>query len=38
LMKFGCLPTAADPDHPTQTELDAVQAKLAEYQKIFDTH
>ena len=38
LMKLGCLPPAADTDHPTRTELDAIQAKLAEYQKIFDTH
>ncbi|MFB3062642.1 MAG: asparaginase domain-containing protein, partial [Candidatus Binatia bacterium] len=38
LMKLGCLPPAADSDHPTRAELDAIQAKLAEYQKIFDTH
>jgi len=38
LMKLGCLPPAADTDHPTRTEVNAIQAKLAEYQKIFDTH
>jgi len=38
LMKLGCLPPAVDPDHPTPAELDGIRAKLAEYQKIFDTH
>jgi L-asparaginase len=34
LMKFGSLPPAADPDHPTTEETAAV----AEYQRVFDTH
>jgi len=38
LMKFGSLPSAADPAHPTQVEIDAVKAKLAQYQEVFDTH
>jgi hypothetical protein len=38
LLRFGSLPPAADPEHPTSAELDAVQAKLAEYQSVFDTH
>jgi L-asparaginase len=38
LMRFGSLPPAADPEHPTQGELEAVQAKLAAYQAVFDTH
>jgi L-asparaginase len=38
LMRFGSLPPAADPAHPTASELEAVQAKLAEYQAVFDTH
>jgi L-asparaginase len=38
LLRFGSLPPAADPEHPTPAELKAVQAKLAEYQSVFDTH
>ena len=38
LLKFGSLPPAADPDHPTPGEREAVLAKLAQYQAIFDTH
>jgi L-asparaginase len=38
LMRFGSLPPAADPEHPTRAELEAVQAKLAAYQAVFDTH
>jgi hypothetical protein len=38
LMKFGCLPPAADPANPTGTEAEATKAKLKEYQAIFDTH
>jgi L-asparaginase len=38
LMEFGSLPSAADPAHPTQVEIDAVKAKLAQYQEVFDTH
>jgi len=38
LMKFGSLPPAADPDHPTSAEAAAIRGKLAEYQAIFDTH
>ena len=38
LMKLGSLPPTADPDHPTDGELAATRAKLAEYQAIFDTH
>lgn len=38
LMKFGSLPAAADPDQPNSTELEAVWAKLVEYQEVFDTH
>ena len=38
LMKLGSLPVPADPDHASKAELDAIRAKLAEYQKIFDTH
>jgi hypothetical protein len=38
LMKFGSLPPAADPAHPTAAETEATKAKLKEYQAIFDTH
>jgi hypothetical protein len=38
LLRFGSLPPASDPEHPTRAELEAVQAKLAEYQSVFDTH
>jgi L-asparaginase len=38
LMKFGSLPPVADLDHPTESELKAIKAKLAEYQAVFDTH
>ncbi|MGE5218464.1 MAG: asparaginase domain-containing protein [Chloroflexota bacterium] len=38
LMKFGCLPPAADPAKPTAAETEATKAKLKEYQAIFDTH
>jgi L-asparaginase/archaeal Glu-tRNAGln amidotransferase subunit D len=38
LMKFGMLPPAADPDRPTDAEGQAVMAKLADYQAVFNTH
>jgi hypothetical protein len=38
LMKFGCLPPAADPVKPTEAETEATKAKLKEYQAVFDTH
>ena len=38
LMKFGCLPPAADAAKPTAAETEATKARLKEYQEIFDTH
>ncbi|MEE2995790.1 MAG: asparaginase domain-containing protein [Pseudomonadota bacterium] len=38
LLKFGALPPAADPDHPTDTETTAIQARLEMYQAVLDTH
>jgi L-asparaginase len=38
LMKFGSLPPAADPDHPTSAETAAMCEKVAAYQKVFNTH
>ncbi|MCU1403098.1 MAG: L-asparaginase [Microbacteriaceae bacterium] len=38
LLRFGSLPPAADPENPTSEEWDAIRAKVAEYQGVFDTH
>ena len=38
MMKLGRLPKAADPRNPSKKEQDAVAAKLAEYQEIFENH
>jgi len=38
LMKFGSLPPAADPDHPTPAESAAIRDKIGTYQRVFDTH
>jgi L-asparaginase/Glu-tRNA(Gln) amidotransferase subunit D len=38
LMKFGSLPAAADPAHPTREEAAALQAALDAYQHVFNTH
>jgi len=38
LMKFGCLPPAADPARPTAAETEATKARLRPYQEIFDAH
>jgi hypothetical protein len=38
LLRFGALPPAADPDAPTEAELQATRAALAEYQAVFDSH
>jgi hypothetical protein len=38
LMKLGSLPVAADADRPAAHEIDAVQAKIREYQEVFDSH
>jgi hypothetical protein len=38
LLRFGSLPPAVDPEHPARAELEAIQAKLAEFQSVFDTH
>jgi len=38
LMKFGCLPPAADPTKPTAAETEATKERLAQYQEIFNTH
>ncbi|MGH7342255.1 MAG: asparaginase domain-containing protein, partial [Candidatus Rokuibacteriota bacterium] len=38
LLKLGALPAAVDPANPTQAEVDALKAKLAAYQGVFNTH
>jgi len=38
LMKLGSLPPAADPANPTPAEIDALKAKLADYQQVFNSH
>ncbi len=38
LLRFGALPSAADPNRPTDEEIKAARKKLSEYQGVFDTH
>ena len=38
LMRFGGLPPAVNPENPTQAEIEAVKAKMAEYKEVFQTH
>ena len=38
LMRFGALPPAADPEHPTTAEKSAIEKAVAAYQQVFDTH
>lgn len=38
IMKLGPMPRAADPEHPTTTETDAIKKKINLYQEIFQTH
>jgi L-asparaginase len=38
LMKLGALPAAADPLHPTPAEVAATRERVAEFQRLFDTH
>jgi hypothetical protein len=38
MLRFGAPPPAADPDHPTDAEVNAVEEALRPYQAVFDTH
>ncbi|MFJ4337081.1 asparaginase domain-containing protein [Streptomyces sp. NPDC088915] len=38
LLRFGALPPAADPFHPTPDERAATEKAVARYQDLFDTH
>ena len=38
LMKFGCLPPAANADNPDDEEMGRLEQAVACYQSVFDTH
>jgi L-asparaginase/Glu-tRNA(Gln) amidotransferase subunit D len=38
LLRYGALPPAEKPDHPTAAELATVRKKLDQFQEVFDTH
>jgi L-asparaginase len=38
LMKLGALPAAVDPLHPTPVEVAETRERVAEFQRLFDTH
>jgi L-asparaginase len=38
LLKFGALPAAADPDHPTAFELEQIRKTVALYQHVVNSH
>ncbi len=38
LLRFGALPPAADPEHPSDHEIWATERALARFQQVFDTH
>tara|TARA_Y100001980_G_C14556896_1_gene352675 strand:+ start:59538 stop:61298 length:1761 start_codon:yes stop_codon:yes gene_type:complete len=38
ILRFGTMPPAADPDHPTEAELAAIKDKIKLYQEVFHTH
>lgn len=38
MMRFGALPPAADPNHPTAAEKAAIEKVVVNYQRVFDTH
>jgi hypothetical protein len=38
MLKLGRLPKARDPRHPTRPEREALMAKIAEFQEIFENH
>jgi len=38
MMKFGSLAPARDPRNPTPEEVKAIQAKIKQYQEVFNTH
>ncbi len=38
LLRFGSLPLAKHPEHPTAEEREATRKAVAAYQAVFDTH
>lgn len=38
LLKLGALPPAANPDAPTESEVEATCERIAAFQELFDTH
>jgi L-asparaginase len=38
LLKFGSLPLPADSHAPTDAELDAIRARVCDYQSVFNSH
>lgn len=38
LLRFGALPPAADPDHPTEAEKQATAEAVARYREVFSSH
>lgn len=38
MLKLGALPPAANPDAPTEAELEAIRTRVAQYQEVFNTH
>lgn len=38
LLRFGSLPAAADPQQPTDHDWERIRERVAEYQRVFDTH
>ena len=38
MLRFGAIPPAADPEHPTESELAAAREYVAAVQALFDSH
>ena len=38
ILKFGALPPAKDPDHPTESELQKIKEKITLYQEVVNSH
>ena len=38
MMRYGSLPIPSNPSAPTAVEIRAIEARIAEYQGVFDTH
>jgi L-asparaginase len=38
LLKFGALPVPADPDHPTEFEVEQIRKVVSQYQQVILSH